>query len=235
MYALKRKRRDGTTIIIRLYQRNWMTLSEYGQIKRALDVMLQLQREQNVKVHPEWDKQGFEFYRAIWVECAELLDHYGWKWWKKQEPDLPQVRLEIVDIWHFALSHLMTRGVTTDEMAHAFSINHDRPKPKSFPVAVEVLARATLDGGFDIVAFIDTLNALPMSFDELYAIYKGKNVLNHFRQDHGYKSGEYVKNWNGSEDNVHLVEVLRDLSPDDSGFEKDLYKALAMRYAKVHA
>ena len=34
-------------------------------------------------------------------ECSELLDHYGWKWWKHQATDLDQVKLEIVDIWHF--------------------------------------------------------------------------------------------------------------------------------------
>jgi hypothetical protein len=26
-----------------------------------------------------------------------MLDHYGWKWWKKQTPDTEQVILELVD------------------------------------------------------------------------------------------------------------------------------------------
>ena len=47
----------------------------------------------NTKVHSQWQEQEFEWYRAIWVECAELLDHYGWKWWKKQTPDVDQIAL----------------------------------------------------------------------------------------------------------------------------------------------
>ena len=72
-----------------------------------LMTMASLQDEHNVQVHAEWKEQGHDYYRAIWVECAEMLDHFGWKWWKKQEPDINQVKLELVDIWHFALSELI--------------------------------------------------------------------------------------------------------------------------------
>ena len=58
--------------------------------------MMDLQHTHNQQVHPHWHKQNYPFHRAIWTECAELLDHYGWKWWKLQEPDLVQVKLEIV-------------------------------------------------------------------------------------------------------------------------------------------
>ena len=46
-----------------------------------LVVMLEMQNAMNTKVHEQWFTQGFEWYRAIWVECAEMLDHHGWKWW----------------------------------------------------------------------------------------------------------------------------------------------------------
>ena len=70
-------------------------------MKQQLVTMLELQSDMNTKVHADWKQQNFEWYRAIWVECAELLDHYGWKWWKKQNPDVGQIELELVDIWHF--------------------------------------------------------------------------------------------------------------------------------------
>ena len=38
--------------------------------------MLELQDSMNSKVSADWRAQGFEWYRAIWVECAELLDHH---------------------------------------------------------------------------------------------------------------------------------------------------------------
>ena len=46
----------------------------------------------NSRVHEDWINQGFEWYRAAWIECGELMDHVGYKWWKKQTPDMEQVR-----------------------------------------------------------------------------------------------------------------------------------------------
>ena len=63
--------------------------------------MLQMQHRMNSRVHEDWINQHFEWYRATWIECGELMDHVGYKWWKKQTPDMEQVRLEVVDIWHF--------------------------------------------------------------------------------------------------------------------------------------
>ena len=42
----------------------------------------------------------------------------------------------------------------------------------------------------------------------LFREYVSKNVLNHFRQDNGYKTGTYQKTWGGQEDNVHLVALM---------------------------
>ena len=44
---------------------------------------------------------------------------------------------------------------------------------------------------------------------KLFDIYIGKNVLNKFRQDHGYKDGTYKKIWNGVEDNIIMNEILQ--------------------------
>ena len=46
-----------------------------------LHTMAQMQDEHNALVHPQWRDQGHQYYRAVWVECAEMLDHFGWKWW----------------------------------------------------------------------------------------------------------------------------------------------------------
>ncbi len=62
-------------------------------MKQQLATMLELQNNMNTKVHANWREQQFEWYRAIWIECAELLDHYGWKWWKKQHRMLIKLRL----------------------------------------------------------------------------------------------------------------------------------------------
>ena len=64
-------------------------------MKQALVNMLNMQHRMNTRVHEDWINQQFEWYRAIWIECGELMDHFGYKWWKKQEPDMEQVRLEV--------------------------------------------------------------------------------------------------------------------------------------------
>ncbi len=76
-------------------------------MQKKLEVMLQLQDTMNSKVHPQWREQNYAWFRALWIECAELIDHYGYKWWKKQKADMQQVQLEVVDIWHFGLSMLI--------------------------------------------------------------------------------------------------------------------------------
>ena len=68
--------------------------------------MLQMQHRMNNRVNADWISQRFEWYRAVWIECAELMDNVGYKWWKKQTHEWEQVRLEVVDIWHFGMSAL---------------------------------------------------------------------------------------------------------------------------------
>jgi len=72
---------------------------------------------------------------------------------------------------------------------------------------------------------------MDMSFDELYEIYVGKNVLNMFRQDNGYKEGTYNKVWSGREDNEHLADIMKQLNGDSLTFKDDVYAALLQKYA----
>lgn len=204
--------------------------SNAGEMLRT---MARMQEMHNEHVHPEWKTQGYEYYRAIWVECAELLDHFGWKWWKQQHADIDQVKLEIVDIWHFALSDLIRAGTLSDDLAAplVFEPEEDDGDPAAFRLAVEKLAEVTLmERAFHMAPFVEVMRTLPMGYQELFSMYVGKNVLNNFRQDHGYKTGEYQKLWSGREDNEHLVEVLEGLSCDPDEVPDAVYSALKARY-----
>ena len=196
-----------------------------------LHTMATMQDEHNQQVHPQWREQGYEYYRAIWVECAEMLDHFGWKWWKKQDPDLDQVKLELVDIWHFALSELLRADTLAEDAATKLAALEAKPDPVAFRESIELLAADSLASkSFHIEPFAAAMTTLPMSYDELFGMYIGKNVLNRFRQDHGYKDGSYRKLWNGREDNEHLVEVLTELDAEPDVFAEALYAALSARY-----
>ena len=71
---------------------------------------------------------------------------------------------------------------------------------------------------------------MEMTFEDLYSGYVGKNVLNFFRQDHGYQDGTYKKIWDGREDNEHLVELVAELDVTDAQFSAKLYQSLKTRY-----
>jgi len=202
-------------------------------LRQQLAVMLDLQQTMNAKVTADWATRNFQWYRAIWVECAEMLDHYGWKWWKKQTPDIEQVQLELVDIWHFGLSLLLLRDTDRDALLDQMIGELTTPvvTASEFPQELEAFALTTLASkDFDIQAFNRLMVSIGLSFDELHTRYVGKNILNLFRQDNGYQTGEYVKQWSGREDNEHLVEVVATLDPSSPGFKDTLYLALETRY-----
>lgn len=210
-------------------------------MKQKIINMLELQDSMNSKVNNDWRTAGFEWYRAIWMESAEMLEHYGWKWWKKQTADVMQVKLEIVDIVHFGLSIRLVQGcgqscgegATIDEIAEGIAADFDNPKATDdITTSIELLATETLlDQGAHFSVMAGLMGHLSMSFDELYEIYVGKNMLNMFRQDNGYKDGSYHKIWDGREDNEHLADVLATLDCNSASFKNDIYLALNEIYS----
>jgi len=192
-----------------------------SDLAKRVRVMLALQDEMNLRVDDDWREREREWWRAIWIECAELMDHYGgWKWWKHSACDPEQVMLEIVDVWHFGLSIRIAAHETLDAAAAGIADELARPaRFATFHDGVEALARTALvehDMAFSVVPFL--LEDIGRGLDELYASYVGKNVLNIFRQDYGYRDGSYRKTWaDGREDNEHLAEIVAalDLGVDD--------------------
>ena len=194
--------------------------------------MLDLQDAMNSKVNAAWREQGYAWHRAIWIECAELMEHHGWKWWKKPTPDRDQVILELVDIWHFGLSILLLRGAAPELIAAEVEQGlGEAPAAGDFLEDVERFTQATLDTkAFSVPLFATLMAGAGLSFDELYARYVGKNMLNLFRQAQGYQQGSYRKNWAGREDNEHLVDILNELDCASSSFRDDVYRSLEQRY-----
>ena len=55
-------------------------------MKEQIKEMMSIQNELNCQLNPDWRNQGWDFLLAAKIEMAEAIEHYGWKWWKKQEP-----------------------------------------------------------------------------------------------------------------------------------------------------
>lgn len=185
--------------------------------------MIEMQDALNRVVNPDWLTANYPWMRAARVECAELTDHLGWKWWKKQEPNFPQAHIELVDIWHFMLSSALVgvKGNKVDAVASmvgGLQFPHDAVLDllgKKFAIAgaklhdqVDLLS-AFASAGYVMPALFEAIMAnTGLSWAELRRIYIGKNVLNQFRQAHGYKEGTYEKTWHGVEDNVRLEQIM---------------------------
>ena len=204
-------------------------------MKQQISTMLDLQDSMNSKVKDDWRAQNFEWYRAIWIECAELLDHHGWKWWKKQQPDVNQIALELVDIWHFGLSLLLLKDQSQEAICDSvITAFNEVEAAGDFAVSLEEFTANTLiTKDFDINGFVSLVKGINMQFDQLYIAYVGKNVLNFFRQDHGYQDGSYHKQWGGQEDNEHLVEIVTKLDTNLPSFKDDLYAEMKAVYEKL--
>jgi hypothetical protein len=198
--------------------------------------MLTMQEQINQRIHADWRAQQHAWHRAIWVECAELLDHHGWKWWKKQDQDLAQVQLELIDIWHFGLSALLQNEKRHATIAHQLVQDYQRAGDQqnasaSFAELIEAFVLETLQTHqFNAPLFFQLLPTAQLSMDDLYRTYLSKNVLNVFRQDHGYQQGSYQKHWNGLEDNEHLRAIMANVDLHHPQVREHLYQGLKDGY-----
>jgi len=210
-----------------------------------IEEMLNLQDSINSVINPNWRDAKNPWYRAIWTECAELMDHIGWKWWKKQEIDIEQAQIELIDIWHFGLSDILQRKITIDEISKELEkvsldalidIHHTTIDKSELLTKVEdFMAFTVTHKKFDIQSFMNLSLMLSLDIVEIYKLYVAKNVLNSFRQHNGYKSGEYIKIWNNREDNEHLYEILNNYYEDkiDIQLSSYLYTQLEQRYKQI--
>lgn len=209
-----------------------------------LATMLDLQDSMNKKVNPAWLGAGYSYLRAALIESVEAIDHHGWKWWKAQTLDLPQVQMELVDIWHFALSHIIIEhkgdipkaaqeieaALQTSDPVIVFDGNQFNFDQNTLVENLELMAGLCVVKRFNVPLFVKIVEQADMSANMLFEQYVGKNILNFFRQDHGYKEGTYIKIWNGREDNEHLVEALAQCDSSENGYAEILYQELEARY-----
>ena len=219
--------------------------------------MLQLQQQLNDATNGEgWEKgitkngKIIDWKRCTYLECAELIESYPWKHWKNidAKPDYANIKIEAVDTWHFIMSQgledykMKNLGYIEDLAVQINKLDNFSkftakivPTTKNYYEQIEVVEILMKTLFCDepteklMEAFIDVAVISGLNLDTLYKLYVGKNILNKFRQDHGYKDGTYIKIWDGQEDNVTMQSILEaneDISP------QELYAALEENYPK---
>jgi dimeric dUTPase (all-alpha-NTP-PPase superfamily) len=214
-----------------------------------LQTMFQLQAAMNYRVDPNWTDARYPYLRAVVVEAAEAIEHHGWKWWKQQHRDLGQLQMELVDIWHFLLSEILLRNGGDEEKARLYlEAAYERQSPtrrlqfdgQEYSLEelelldlLQALIGTAAAGRVELGLFAEIMSGCELDWPELYKQYVSKNVLNFFRQDHGYQEGTYRKIWNGREDNEVLVEVMATLDAEDPSFKDSLYALLEAAYLEI--
>jgi len=223
-------------------------------------LMVQLQNQLNDATNGEnWTKgitkngKTINWNRCIYMECAEMVDSFSWKHWKSidKEADWDNLQIEVVDVWHFIISlaiedyaqnlkgDIDSLAVDISEMESFSIINKQN---SSFGTQDEILKKVeslillslnkdNLELELLIAEFFELAILSGLDLETLYRLYVGKNILNQFRQDHGYKDGSYIKVWNGEEDNV----VMKRVWENDAHIEPDkLYKVLEKEYLSIN-
>jgi dimeric dUTPase (all-alpha-NTP-PPase superfamily) len=206
------------------------------------------------------ENRKINWYRCIYMEAMEAIDSLNWKHWKdiNLADDLDNLIVEVVDIWHFILSEAIKHenfrplyALSVINKSENFKIDKTMVLYKlelialaSLSNSVEITGNELYESDFNIISQDDSYNNLyaiieefgalmvylNLSTEELYKRYIVKNVLNKFRQDHGYKNGTYIKEWNGVEDNVIAFSILEDNVYIDP---EELYIELQKRYSKL--
>jgi len=221
--------------------------------------MFELQAQLNAATNgPSWtsgitkNEKIINWRRCIYMECAEMIDSFSWKHWKNidQAPDWDNLQIEVVDVWHFILSlaienYAQTQQGTTDilalNMAKLGAFEQINKEGTAFASQELILAKVEelmrialkkedleLEGLFE--NFFDLVLLSGLNLATLYRLYVGKNILNQFRQDNGYKDGSYIKVWDGQEDNV----VMKKIWEEDANIQPDmLYTKLTKAYAAL--
>jgi dimeric dUTPase (all-alpha-NTP-PPase superfamily) len=64
------------------------------------------------------------YLKALSAEAEEVSEELLWKWWSKDQIDMQNIRVEIVDIMHFLTSLALISGLTAEEFHRLYTAKH---------------------------------------------------------------------------------------------------------------
>jgi dimeric dUTPase (all-alpha-NTP-PPase superfamily) len=202
--------------------------------------MVELQHSFNILAMGEnYLDLNLNWNSAIIAESGEMLDSLGYKWWKKQEVDMDNAKVEAIDLLHFVISERMqsynhSEFDTIIETSRDFSVFNSKVFKNGFFLYGEDIKNNINTLNYDkidrFMVLKEIFNKLEMSNEDVYIAYIVKNCLNKFRQNNGYKEGTYQKIWIDKEDNVVAYELAKNIGADENLFDL-LYDELETTYS----
>jgi len=221
----------------------------YNEVNiKLLKNMLGLQDKLNTKTCGDnWisgkttEGREINWKRYMRMELFELIDSSDkFKHWTNLDSDVDfdNIKMEVVDVWHFLMSQALTELTISDIILmykrRVLNGKYELAKELDYFHIIDIadyMVQSTYHSDIDSVDrmfyyFFKLLASVGMTFEDLYKQYIVKNVLNTFRQDNGYKQGTYVKEIDGSEDNVHIMNIVTNnpnIIPDELYKEYQLF------------
>lgn len=64
------------------------------------------------------------YSKAMREELNELDEELLWKWWSKDEIDMQNIRVELIDILHFLVSAMMCAGLDAEKVYDIYQQKH---------------------------------------------------------------------------------------------------------------
>ncbi len=64
------------------------------------------------------------YLKAMREELTELDQELLWKWWSKDELDLQNIRVELIDILHFLISAMISSGLSAEKVFDIYKQKH---------------------------------------------------------------------------------------------------------------
>ena len=64
------------------------------------------------------------YSQAMQEELKELDEELLWKWWSKDEIDMQNIRVELIDILHFLVSAMMCAGLDAEKVYDIYQQKH---------------------------------------------------------------------------------------------------------------
>ena len=81
-------------------------------------------KNEDMMVNDLPNKWLVNYSKAMKEELSELDEELLWKWWSKDEIDMQNIRVEVIDILHFLISAMMCAGLTAEKVFDIYQQKH---------------------------------------------------------------------------------------------------------------
>tara|TARA_Y100001970_G_scaffold145628_1_gene178799 strand:+ start:2288 stop:2695 length:408 start_codon:yes stop_codon:yes gene_type:complete len=94
-----------------------MSLEQIFEQQITLNKRINSKLYEDIQKNPELKREWFlKFEKALSQESAEAIDSLNWKWWKQDDDDWDNVKVELVDMLHFWVSMCTIAGLDAKDV-----------------------------------------------------------------------------------------------------------------------